>query len=340
MTALQNYDRLEASGLWRASPDDQRTEVVISVGEATLVITDMRDRPLAHWSIPAVSRANPGHRPAIFHPDGDSGETLEIAADEAAMIDAIEQLRTAVERRRPHPGRLRLAMLAGSVATVGALVVFWLPGAVREHALRVVPEVKRAAIGEALMQQISVVTGPPCRAPGGRAALALLAERLPGINPGQLTILRGGVASTASLPGGAILINHTLVEDYDEPDVVAGFALAQSLRARSTDPLDDLLRTGGIMASLRLLTTGNPGDAALQRYGEAMLTRPTAPVPDEVLLQAFEEAGLRSTPYAYAHDISGESTLALIEADPFAAEVPEPLLRDADWLRLQGICGG
>lgn len=340
MTALKNYDRLEATGLWRASPDEQRTEVVISVGEATLVLTDMQDRPLAHWSIPAVSRANPGHRPAIFYPDGDPGETLEIAATEGAMIDAIEQLRTAVERRRPHPGRLRFVMLAGSLAAAGALAVFWLPGAVREHALRVVPDVKRAAIGDALMQQISVVTGPPCRAPGGRAALATLAERLPGISAGQITILRGGVASTASLPGGAILVNHTLVEDYDEPDVVAGFALAQSLRAQYADPLDDLLRTGGIMASLRLLTTGDPGEVALQRYGEAMLTRPPAAVPEEVLLQAFEEAGLRSTPYAYARDISGESTLALIEADPFAAEVPEPLLLDADWLRLQGICGG
>lgn len=45
MTALREYDRLEATGLWRPGPEEQRREVVVSIGEATLVITDMRDRP-------------------------------------------------------------------------------------------------------------------------------------------------------------------------------------------------------------------------------------------------------------------------------------------------------
>lgn len=340
MTALSEYDRLEAVGLWRARPEDQRSEVVVSLGQATIVITNMRDQALTHWSIPAVTRANPGQRPALYHPDGDPGETLEIPASEAQMIDAIEKLRIAVERRRPHPGRLRLVMLLASVAAVASLAIFWLPDAVRDHAVRVVPDAKRATIGAALMRHITVVSGPPCRAPGGLNALAQLEERLPGVRAGQISILRGGVASTASLPGGAILINHTLVEDYDEPDVVAGFALAQSLRASYVDPLDDLLRASGLMASFRLLTTGDPGEAALQRYAETMLIRPPADIPEEVLLQAFEQARLRSTPYAYARDISGETTLALIEADPFAVTAPEPILRDADWLRLQGICGG
>ena len=43
MTALSKYDRLEASGLWRPTPQDQRREVVVSIGDATLVISDMND---------------------------------------------------------------------------------------------------------------------------------------------------------------------------------------------------------------------------------------------------------------------------------------------------------
>ncbi|MEM1073925.1 MAG: hypothetical protein AAGI36_05695, partial [Pseudomonadota bacterium] len=76
MTALKKYARLEASGLWRAAPDEQRREVVVSIGEATLVISDMRDSAITHWSLAAVERSNPGKRPALFHPDGDPGETL------------------------------------------------------------------------------------------------------------------------------------------------------------------------------------------------------------------------------------------------------------------------
>ena len=56
MTALSKYDRLEATGLWRATRDTQRREVFVSIGDATLVISDLTDRAVAHWSIAAVER--------------------------------------------------------------------------------------------------------------------------------------------------------------------------------------------------------------------------------------------------------------------------------------------
>ena len=56
MTAIKKYARLEASALWRASPDEQRREVVISIGDATLTISDLRDRILTHWSLAAIER--------------------------------------------------------------------------------------------------------------------------------------------------------------------------------------------------------------------------------------------------------------------------------------------
>ncbi|MFX0546904.1 hypothetical protein ACEWPL_015290 [Roseovarius sp. S1116L3] len=342
MTALREYERLEASGLWRAAPDDQRCEVVVSVGDATLVITDMRDRVLTHWSIPAVSRANPGELPAIYHPDGDTGETLELGASESQMIDAIEKLRAGIARQRPHPGRLRHGVLLASAVVIGGLALFWLPGAVRDHALRVVPPVKRAQIGAALEREMQTVTGPPCRAPGGVQSLAKLAQRLPSTRgAGALRVVRGGVDSTATLPGGTILIHRSLVEDYEEPDVVAGYIVAERLRARAHDPLGRLLDHAGIGAAFRLLTTGDPGEAALRSYAEYLLAdAPSQPISDAALLEGFQAWSVRAAPYAYARDISGESTLALIEADPFATEAPPPVLSDSDWLRLQGICGG
>jgi hypothetical protein len=341
MTALSEYQRLEASGLWRASPEDQRSDVIVSIGDATLIISSLRESPLAHWSLAAIHRANPGRLPAIYHPDGDPGETLELAEDEHMMIDAIERLRAAVERRRPHPGRLRLVMLVLSFLAVAGLAVFWLPGAARHHALTVVPDVKRTQIGTDLMAQLQAVTGPVCRNGEGRAALTRLARRLPAPRgPGRLDVVRGGVRTTINLPGGTILINRTLVEDHEEPDVVAGYIVAERLRAQLTDPLDDLLDHAGFWATFRLLTTGQIDPETLDDYAQHLLTSPRRQPQADALLDAFEAWRVRSTPYAYAVDISGESTLALIEADPFAAKAPEPLLSDADWLRLQGICGG
>ncbi len=341
MTALSKYQRLEAPGLWRAAPEAQRSDVVVSIGEETLVITDTHDRVLAHWSLPAVARANPGKFPAIYHPDGDPGETLELVQDESEMITAIEKLRAAIERRRPHPGRLRLVTFLASMALVLALLLFWLPGAARTHAVSVVPDVKRVEIGRALMAQLTHITGPACDGNGGAAVLADLAQRLPAPKgPGQLTLVRDGVKSIIHLPGDMLVINRTLVEDFDEPDVIAGFIITERLRADKHDPLAELLAYSGMWSSFRLLTTGELSDKSLQSYAQHLLTQEAIALSDPEILAGFRAASVRSTPYAYALDISGETTLGLIEADAFANQAPAPVLPDADWLRLQSICGG
>ncbi|WP_306116131.1 MULTISPECIES: hypothetical protein [unclassified Roseovarius] len=340
MTALDEYQRLEASGLWRATPDVQRTEVIVSIGDATLIITDLREQPLAHWSIPAVQRANPGRRPAIYHPDGDPGETLELSENEKEMVSAIEKLRAAVERRRPHPGRLRLVVFLASMAAVVALMVFWLPGAMRAHAVSVVPDVKRQEIGAALLDIMQRITGPACRDAEGTAALMQLAARLPAANgPGRIIVVRGGVRDATHLPGGTILVNRALVEDHEDPDVVAGYIIAERLRSERYDPLEELLEHKGFWASFQLLTTGEIRPELLQSYAQHLLTGDKTVLSDEVMLLGFRSWSVRSTPYAFAVDISGETTLGLIEADPFVDGSPDPVLSDANWVRLQGICG-
>ena len=50
MTALTEYQRLETSGIWRGAPDEQRRDVTVSLGDATVVIYDGAGRALAHWS--------------------------------------------------------------------------------------------------------------------------------------------------------------------------------------------------------------------------------------------------------------------------------------------------
>ena len=95
MTALHEYQRLEARGLWRESAEAQRREVVVSLGDATLILTDASDRPLAHWSLAAVERLNPGETPALYSPDGLEDEVLELPEDETEMVSAIERVRRA-----------------------------------------------------------------------------------------------------------------------------------------------------------------------------------------------------------------------------------------------------
>ena len=338
MTALTEYDRLESQGLWRPSPGAQRRDVVVSVGEATLILLDGNEVALAHWSLPAVERLNPGETPALYAPGPDTPEELEIADPD--MIDAIERVRRAIERQRPHEGRLRGGMVAGLLILALAAATLWLPGALIRHTAAIAPEASRSAIGRDLMGALRPLTGPACDTPGGTRALARLHTRLLGPGPGKIAVMPGGIATSASIPGGTILVGRSLVEDYEAPDALAGFVLAETASGEGTNPLETMLRETGVVPALRLLTSGALPDVALRAYAETLVAGRDTTAPEaDTLLPRFAEAGVPSSPYAYALDVTGETTVALIEADPVAPGTGHLILSDADWVALQGICG-
>ena len=336
MTALKQYQRIEATGLWRPSPDEQRREVVVSIGEATLTITDFNDRALTHWSLAALERQNPGVFPAIFYPDGDPDETLELEQSETTMIEAIDRLQRAIDKARPHPGRLRWASVGGVVAAVAAVLILWLPSALQSHVVKVVPEIKRQDIGNAILMRIERVSGRACTSPDALPSLQKLADRT-GVR--RIVVLPSGVQESLVLPGGIVLLNRALVEDSEDPAVAAGYIIAERARAAQQDPLDELLDSTGPAAAFRLLTTGELTPEIVDIYTEQVLSDQRPEIADEILLGYFAQAGLPSTPYAYARDITGETVFGLIEADPMTGQPLEQVLPDRDWVRLQNICG-
>ena len=339
MTALTQYDRIEASALWRESAQDQRREVILSLGDATLIITDRQERPLAHWSLAAVRRQNPGALPAIFSPDGDSDEIIELDASEQFMIDAIDKICAVIERRRPKPGRLRTVSFVGVLSAVFLILLLWMPFAVRDYTLRVLPAVTRAEIGVQIAKLMTPYTGAQCFSPIANPAQMVLQSRI--LDPSEtIRVMPQGVQNVAALPGGIFLIDRRLVEDFEDPDVVAGFLLAEKTRVSTIDPMQDVLSSAGILATFRLLTTGEIDDDALADYARERLSQaPDAPEADAVI-NAFLQRNISLLPYAEALDITGETTLHLIEADALRTETPRPSLSDTAWVSLQGICGG
>lgn len=152
MTALDKYARLEGSGVWREGPDAQRRDVVVSLGDASLMIADERSGVmLSHWSLPAVQRLNRGSRPAVFAPSSDrDGETLEI--DEALVIEALDTIRAALDPKQPLR-RLRLSLAAGAaVLTLAGL--YWLPQILVDRTAVSVPPAMRAQIGRTALDSL------------------------------------------------------------------------------------------------------------------------------------------------------------------------------------------
>ena len=335
MTALARYARLETMGLWRPGLGEEAREVVVSFGDATLVLSDGSGRPLTHWSLPALTRLNPGTMPALYAPHEDGSETLEVEDD--LMVEAVETVRKTVARARPSSPRLRAAVGWGVTGVVALGALLWAPGALRQEALTVVPASKKTEIGATLLGHLQEAMGPACRDPLGAEALARLQDRALG-GTGQAVVLPLGPAAPIRLPGGITVLSREMVERAAEPAVVAGQLL--TARAADPDPLGRLLNDAGPWATFRLLTTGNIDPAVLEEHAADLLADPVEAPGAETMGPAFAEAEVPLTPYALDRDPTGETVADLIDADPYTPGEAPVLLNDLEWVALQEICRG
>jgi hypothetical protein len=337
MTALDTYARLETSGLWRADPGAQRVAVGVSFGNATLVISDNAGRPLSHWSLPAVVRINPGALPALYAPDDAATETVEIEDD--LMIAAIERIRAAVDRKVPRQGRVRQAVVAGVLACVAGLAVFWLPGALTRQAVTLVPEAKRSEIGARLLGHVQRETGATCRGAVGTLALGALGRRLFGDQTQmQIVVVPGELPQALDLPGGIIVLDRAMIEESTEPAVVAGHVLAVIAERTSPDALTPVIEQAGMIGTLRLLATGDVPGEVLEAYAARLVAAPPILPPVATAVAIFGRAGVPLTPWTDAVDPQGVASGPLRAADPLAGRAGVPVLSDDDWISLQAIC--
>lgn len=340
MTALQKYQRLECEGLWRETPQDQRREVLVRFGDATLVLSDPKSgAAVSHWSLPAIERLNKGEEPPVFAPGLEASESLELTDPD--MIAALGAVRNAVQAATARPGRLRGVLLGGLAAAVVLVAVIWLPGALVRHTASVVPPAQRAEIGQRALDDLVRVTGATCNNQLGLQALAALSERVFGpVDTPILYVLPEGVERPLHLPGDVIILPRRLIEQVNGPEAAAGAALVERLQSRTVDPIIPLLDFAGLRATFALLTTASLPDSAFTGYGEALLRSASPPLPDATLLAAFEAAQIPATPYALAIDPEGKTTAKLAADDPYKGLAPTPLIPDESWVALQGICGG
>jgi hypothetical protein len=338
MTALRKYLRLESSGLWRETPEARLREVVVGLREATLVLSDPKTEvALSQWSLPAVERLNAGVMPALYGVGAEMSETLEI--EDSDMVAALETVRSALERRKPKPGRLRGAVVAGLSVGLLALAVFWLPGQLLDYTAAMLPHATRVDLGKDALNDLLKLTGSPCTTKPGDAALAVLVKRISPGEPLQVLVVRDALQQPLHLPGGVVVLPDAVVQAAGSADALAGYVLAEVQRGAFYDPTRSVLRHAGLIATLRLLTQGTMDPAALDGFGESLLVRPAEPVADEVLLTRFDALGVSSAAYAYALDASGETTLTLIEADPHRNGSGPAILTDTEFQALKAICG-
>ena len=346
MTALEKYRKLEGSGLWAASAQDQRRDVVVGFGDATLVISDGRSMTvLSHWSLPAVMRLNPGKRPALYSPEGDTGEVLEL--DDDWLIDALKVVQGALSPPRSLMSRLRRPILAGlglAGLIAAALVI---PPALEDHTAAVVPMAKRVELGEALRHDLVLSGARQCQSTYAAPAIAGLQRRL-FQTPASIVVMRDLPVDAPRIQhvmGRFFIVDNRLLEEAESAEALGGAILLAAQRADEEDPLRPLLRHAGVVATFRLLTSAELPPSAMPGYAPALLRAPLA-VPDpEAVLERFARADLSTRPLVnnpFPLDPAlGQIGDALRAGDPLRGEpLSNALLTDGQWVSLLNICDG
>jgi len=346
MTALDKYARLEGAGLWTASSQDQRRDVVVSFGEATLVISDSRSmRVLSHWSLPAVVRLNPGKRPALYSPDGDPGEVLEL--DDDWLIDALQQLQAALQPRRSGFARMRRPILLALclITVIGSALI--IPPALMSHTATVVPMAQRVEFAERVRLELIRDGARPCQSAYGDPALGVL-QRALFQSPARIVVMQdlpGTVPRVQHVMGRLFILDARLLDMAASPEALAGALLVAAQRNAEEDPLRPLLRHAGVIATFRLLTSGELPERAEQGYAAAIYGAALS-VPDlDPLLERFNRTDLSTRPLVDNPDTLDPAIATLgpdlRAADPKAADARDTaLLNDGQWVSLLNICDG
>ena len=334
MTALKEYDRLECTGLWRSGPAEQRREVAVSFGEATIVLTDMQNRPLAHWSLAAIVLKKHSGNKVILRPGSDSGESLEIS--DRTMLEALTKVQKAIERSRPHPGRIRLILTLATVVVVGIVAAIWGPQAVISYASTVLPEVKRVQLGDALAQRIGQLAGPYCSSPEGFNSAQQLTDRLNTNKTLHLLILPGQRKLPIILPGGKVILFENMVTASNDPAVTAGYILLALAAYEQEGSLQKYLERAGPLISLNLVASNDLSYTQIDQLAKITLSQPLTPPPQTTLLSFFTTAKISSGSFARVKAIT--KVEGLISEDPFPSGSSYPVLADGAWLGLKAIC--
>jgi Zn-dependent protease with chaperone function len=373
MTALAKYDLLEAPGRYFDGETARSQDVIVKFGDATLMVLDVRDVPITHWSLAGLrdlSSGNPGDGLTLT-PDPDGDERLMV--DDAEMMAAIRAVCPDLyQRRKPSGSRVRKVAF-WSVAALASLylTVFHLVPALSDRLATMIPPEAEIAMGEEMTDQFAelLTEGEEayfCASPNGDRALARMVTRLasradPYI-PLTVRILDHDMVNAFALPGGQIVIFRGLLRAADTPEEVAGVLAHEIGHVVARDPTRLTLRSAGSAGLLGLLLGDFTGATVTIALSEAILrsgyqreaeteadafaaellrleSLPTAPMADFFLkLKVLSGEAPSLLSHLSSHPDLQQRADITRAADSVGNAPFEPILSDQEWVALRNIC--
>lgn len=285
---------------------------------------------------------------------------------EGPLADWVRAEARALDRRDIRRGTW--GRVAGRVALAGAAlaaILFLLLPRISDMLADQVPRAQEVAFGQAVLRQVEGMLGAEgslvCDDPAGLAALEKMGRRL---TAGQglayeirLSVLDHEMLNAFAAPGGYVVILRGLLEAAETPEEVAGVLAHEIGHVEARDPLRLAFRSAGSAGILALVLGDVTGGTVIGLAGDYLLrasyTREAEAAADGFAHDLLARTGVGTEGLAAFFDriegMGGDvpeflSTHPSSEGRAEAARAAgggaaEPVLNDAEWQALRGICG-
>lgn len=299
--------------------------------------------------------------------------TARLTLEDAEMVAALTRLCPNLKRRDLPAGTGRKIVTRVGLA-VGAVVlmIFVILPAMANTLATFIPIEREIAYGKTVVRQIERFLGDKggagltCTNAEGLAALTKMTERL---TEGadlkydlDIAVFNHKMVNAFAAPGGHVVIMRGLIDKANGPDAVAAVLAHEIGHVEARDTTRNALRAAGSAGLLALVLGDFAGGSAVLVAAEytlnASYTREAEVAADLFALEMLDASGTdaaamgdffdslagmaRATPELPSYMASHPETTARAQAARDFAQrqgVTRPILNEAEWQALRGICG-
>lgn len=341
---------------------NRRNAATLAFGDALEIAVDGETK--ASWAYADIRRADSA--PGTLRVSCQSAPPLARLEIRDPTI-AAELTSRAADLDEHHLGRRGVAKIVGwSLAAAVSIVLVVLYGVplAADRLAPLVPESFERRLGEVSEQQVKLMFGDKvCTGPAGQAAFDKLVKTLreaAGLDPSvQTAVLSSPVPNAFALPGGKVFVFDALLAKANNPDEVAGVIAHELGHLKHRDNMRGLIYNGGtsflvgllfgditgsgamIFTSRTLITSANSREAetAADTFSIEIMQKLGRPpkAMGELMLRVTGKEGGKGLSIISSHPLTEDRLARMSKED----QTPRgaPLLSDAEWQALKGICG-